>query len=310
MPNQEATLAKVIPLPQPRRPAERQRKSGQNRNRNGSVRKINGKVYVDFMYLGERVREPSGLVWNEQNVRHVRDQLDRISVAIGSGSFRFAEVFPNSKKAGYFAEKEISALGVPRGPDQVVFKNYAETWYGLLKDSGRISGRTLHTYRGYLDHYLVPFFGDMTFAALNRNVFEKFISWARQQKLKGVPVSNKSINKYFVPLKMICKEAAIEYQWGNRFDPFWGFKRLPENDAIEKIFPLSLDEQKKLRREIPAHWKPYFDFAFRCGLRPGEQLGIKPGDIDWENKLLATAESEPTRRRRTDPPERHLPERR
>ena len=30
------------------------RKTGLNRNKEGSVRKLNGKVYVDFMYLGER----------------------------------------------------------------------------------------------------------------------------------------------------------------------------------------------------------------------------------------------------------------
>jgi integrase len=278
--------ANVVPLAQARRPAEKPRKSGVNRNKDGSVRKINGKIYVDFMYLGERVRERSGLIWNEQNARLVREQLDKITVAMKSDTFRFAEVFPASKKAQYFAEKEISVLGIPKGPDQVVFKDGAQNWFNLLKDSGRVSGRTLHTYKGYLDHYLIPFFGDMTFAQLNRNVFERFISWARQRKLKGESVSNKSINKYFVPLKMISKQAVLEYQWGNSFDPFWGFKRLPEDDALEKIFPFSVDEQKRLRRELPEHWRPYLDFAFCSGLRPGEQLGIKPEDIDWEKKLL------------------------
>lgn len=85
---------------------------------------------------------------------------------------------------------------------------------------------------------------------------------------------------------MICREAAIEFQWGSGFDPFFGHKRLPENDATEKINPLTIEEQMILRRELPDHWKPYFDFAFRTGMRPGEQIALKPEDIDWPRRLL------------------------
>ena len=45
---------------------DKTRKEGLNSNKQGSVRNVNGKVYVDFMYLDERVRESSGLVWNQQ----------------------------------------------------------------------------------------------------------------------------------------------------------------------------------------------------------------------------------------------------
>ena len=51
------------------------RKAGLNRNRKGSVRSINGKLYVDFIYLGERVREKTGLDDTKDNVRQVRQQL-------------------------------------------------------------------------------------------------------------------------------------------------------------------------------------------------------------------------------------------
>ena len=94
--------AKVISFPPPEKHPDKPRKSGLNRNREGSVRKVNGKVYVDFMYLGERVRESSGLPWNDKNTKHVREQLDKIIVGIKSGTFRFGKVFPNSKKTDYF----------------------------------------------------------------------------------------------------------------------------------------------------------------------------------------------------------------
>jgi integrase len=37
---------------------------------------------------------------------------------------------------------------------------------------------------------------------------------------------------------------------------------------------------------LPDHWKSYFFFAFCSGLRRGEQIGIKPDDIDWSAKTL------------------------
>ena len=103
--------AQVIRFPQTEESKDTSRKTGLNTNKEGSVRKINGKVYVDFMYLGERARESSGLIWNEKNAKHVRQQLDKIIVEINSGEFGFAKVFPNSKKADYFTEKEQMLFG-------------------------------------------------------------------------------------------------------------------------------------------------------------------------------------------------------
>jgi integrase len=282
----QASQARLLLFPHEKKRAEKPRKAGLNRNREGSVRQINGKVYVDFIYLGERVREPSGLDWNDKNAKIVREQLDKIIAAIKSGTFRFAEIFPESKNRKYFAQKERTVYGQQLTPEQVNFRDYGEQWYSLLRDSGRLAGRTLREYRSYLQNYLVPFFGEMSFSRFDAHLFEEFVSWARKRKFKGKPVCNKSINKYFVPMKMICRQAAIAYRWGSSFDPFFGFKRLPEDERRNDIFPFSLEEQKKLRRELPDHWRPYFDFAIRSGLRPGEQIGLKPDDIDWTRGLL------------------------
>jgi len=280
-------LAKIIKLPLPAKHPDKTRKSGLNRNKEGSVRKVNGKVYIDFMYLGERVRESSGLAWNDKNAKHVREQLDKIAVGIISGTFRFGKVFPNSKKADYFSEKERLLFGLNKTPDQVIFKDYAWAWYNLFKDSGRVSGRTLWGYKSYLNLYLIPYFGELTFAGLNKSTFDKFVSWAKKQKFRKKPIINETVNKIFVPLKMICKDAAIEYGWGSTYNPFFGFKKLPpEGDSYDEIFPFSMDEQSKIIVCLAGHWKPYFDAAFKIGLRQGEQIAIKPNDIDWSKRLL------------------------
>jgi integrase len=280
-------LAKIIKLPLPEKHPDKARKSGLNRNKEGSVRKVNGKVYVDFMHLGERVRESSDLTWNDKNAKYVREQLDKIVVGIKSGTFRFGKVFPNSKKADYFSEKERLLFGLNKTPDQVLFKDYVWIWYNLLKDSGRVSGRTLLGYKSYLNLYLIPYFGELTFAGLNKSTFDKFVSWAKKQKFRKKPIVNETVNKIFVPLKTICKDAAIEYGWGSTYNPFFGFKKLPsEGDSYDEIFPFSLDEQSKIIVCLPDNWKQYFDAAFKIGLRQGEQIAIKPNDIDWSKGLL------------------------
>lgn len=287
MAKENVAQATIIKFPLSAKRSDNARKSGLNLNKEGSVRKVNGKVYVDFMYLGERVRGSSDLAWNDKNAKHVREQLDKIIVGIKSGTFRYAEIFPNSKKADYFSEKERLLFGLNKTPDQVLFKDYAWDWYNLLKDSGRVSGRTLWGYKSYLNLYLIPYLGELTFADLNKSTFDKFVSWAKKQKIRKKPIINETVNKIFVPLKMICKDAAIEYGWGSIYNPFFGFKKLPpEGNAYDEIFPFSMDEQSKISVSLPDHWKPYFDAAFKIGLRQGEQIAIKPDDIDWSKGLL------------------------
>lgn len=279
------TGALIIPFKKVRKDQGKGRKTGLNRNRDGSVRKINGKIYVDFIYMGERVREPSGLDWDDKNAKIVREQLDKVIGSIKTGTFRFGDVFPNSKKKDHFREKEIQAYGLKKTPDQVHLKEYILAWHELLKGAGRTSERTHYDYKAYMDLYLIPFFENMTFADLNAETFERLISWAKKQRYSGKEIKNETINKIFVPLKIVCRRAAIEYGWGS-FNPFFGFKKLPEGDPYESIFPFSVEEQGKLVSQMRDHWKPYFRFAFCSGLRQGEQNGLKPEDIDWENRLL------------------------
>ena len=263
------------------------RKEGINKNRNGSVRKINGKVYVDFTYLGERVRESSGLHWSLDNEKRVRKLLDKIMIQIESNEFVFSDTFPDSNKKGFFTKLELNKLQRNLKPSDVLFKDYVWEWYNLRKISENNAGRTLMDYKGYINKYLLPFFGNYPFGSFNKVVFDNFTAWAKEQKYRGKPVSNESIKKYFVVLKMICKDAKIKYEWVGSYDPFFGFKMPKSNiQAYEKILPFSIDEQIILVKVFPHHWKHYFEFAFASGVSQGEQIGIYPNDIDWRKKTL------------------------
>lgn len=273
---------KVIPFPSKEKAS---RKAGFNKNRQGSVRSINGKLYVDFIYLGERVREKAGLDDTKENAKLVRKQLDLVSAAIEARTFRYAEVFPKSRKRDYFSSKESEVYSLNKTPREVNIEEYVWQWYKRLKDSGRVSPRTLYGYKTHINLYIVPFFGKMTFGDLDSIAFDEFIGWAKTKRYRHKPVSNETINKIFVPLKTICKSARKKFKWIG-YDPFDDFEKLPEGDAYKKIMPFSIQEQKLLIDNMPDHWKPYFLFAFCTGLRQGEQCGLKIGDIDWEKQII------------------------
>lgn len=165
MENRRATQANVAVLPKTKMKTGKIRKSGMNHNKDGSVRNINGKVYFDFPYLDDRARENSGLPWNEKNAKAVREKLDKIIVTVKDGTFRFAEVFPKSKRREFFEELEREAHGLKLSPDQVLFKDFAWEWYNLKRNKYDSTGRTLWGYKGYLKHYLIPFFGEKSFSA-------------------------------------------------------------------------------------------------------------------------------------------------
>ena len=101
-----ASKANVVGFPRAKKHVEQARKAGLNQNKEGSSETSTVKVYVDFIYLGERVREPAGLEWTEENARTVREQVDKIFLAIKDGTFRFAEVFPSSKDCELFTKNE------------------------------------------------------------------------------------------------------------------------------------------------------------------------------------------------------------
>ena len=93
----------------------------------GSVYSRNGKLWVDFRYLGHRVREPSGLADTQLNRQRVRRQLNLIMAEIDNGIFEFAKRFAHSKRQHYFAELE--GRTVIQDPTEVCFADYLKKWW-------------------------------------------------------------------------------------------------------------------------------------------------------------------------------------
>lgn len=242
----------------------------------GSVYSRGGNLWVDFRYLDERVREPSGLIDTAENCNTVRKQLDLIIAEIGNSIFEFAKRFPHSSRKEYFAELE--GRTVTKDPADVIFSEYVEKWWTDMKPG--MSDSQIRDYTSILDFHVLPRFSDVPFSEFwSPVVLKKFVA-----ELKGKtnrhkkPLSAKRIQNILIPLRAIVKDAKDEFGWMDMGDPFSQLK-LPKVKRI-RIYPFDFKEWEILMAHIRPWYRPYFEFSVATGLRPSEQVALKWSDID------------------------------
>ena len=260
----------------------RKRKKGNrdclNSGKRGRVYSRGGKLWVDFYYLGERVREPSGLEDSQSNREALRKQLDLVTAEIENGVFEFAERFPHSKKKDHYTLLEGKTVIKDAG--EVLFGEYAARWMEDMKPG--MSFSQIRDYTTILNAHHIPYFGGMPFSEICSKVgMKKFVAILKSKKNRyGHPLSAKRIQNIMIPLRVIVRDAIDEYNWSGLTDPFAGLK-LPKVRKI-RIYPFSFDEWKILMNHMLPWYSPYFEFAVQTGLRPSEQVALKWRVVDDE----------------------------
>jgi integrase len=270
--------ALVIQFPPNRKKPLRQRTRAKvNGHKKGRVYERGGKLWVDFYYLKKRIREPSGLVANEQNRKQVRRQLDLIVAEIENGKFIFAERFPHSSKRDEITRLE--GRDVHRRPDEVIFGEYVVHWLAEM-NKGMTKGQS-RDYACALNNHILPYFGKMTFREINSVIIKRFIVRLQSYKTKGGQhLSPKTVINYLIPLRVVFRDAVIEHEWDGVTDPFRAV-RLPKVPK-KRIQPFNYKEWAALMERVMPWYRPYFEFAAQTGLRPSEQVALKWDAIDDE----------------------------
>ena len=268
--------AKIIDFPQTkaskREPRNRDRL---NAGKSGRVYARGNKLWVDFHYLGDRVREPSGLDDNPANRTRLRKMLDLIVTEIDNKIFEFGKRFPHSSRLEHFIRLE--GRNFRKDPKDVLFKGYVEKWWPEMRP-GMSEGQA-RDYAAILRNHLLPYFGEISFSELRPVLFKKFLASLQGKRTpRGTPLAPKSMLNIFIPLRVIFKDACGEYGWNDLPDPFNGLN-LPKVKRI-RIHPFSTDEWSFLMKFMPTWYRPYFELAVQTGLRPSEQVALKWGAID------------------------------
>jgi len=248
-----------------------------NSGKRGRVYSRGGKLWVDFHYLGERVRDPSGLEDNPSNRLTLRRQLDLVMAEIENGVFEFAKRFTNSKRKDHFSRLEGRILR--KDPEDVLFGDYEKKWWKEMKPG--MSENQIRDYTTALNNHILPFFSDTPFSEIRPVMIKKFLAYLKGKKNRyEQSLSPKTIRDYLIPLRVIVRDAMDEFGWDDMRDPFWGMK-LPKLKR-KRVQPFSYDEWLLLIEHILPWYRPYFEFAVQTGLRPSEQVALKWTAIDGE----------------------------
>lgn len=267
-----------------------------------NVRKETGKLVIDFTYRGVRCREQTALGDSPANRKRVEAVLKKLSEAVASGQFHYADFFPGSPLAARF-ESTAPALGHSRkaslpATDVVAvssaqrgqctsptFREFTAAWVAEHQIEWRRSH--IKVLNSTIEGHLLPEFSSRPVASITKPDILAF-----RTKLAALPgrgtnrLSNKRINGILAVMRQILNEAADRHGF---VSPCATLKPLKVRKA--DVEPFSLNEVQQLIATSRADYKDYFTVRFLTGMRTGEVHGLKWKYVDFANRLILIRET-------------------
>jgi integrase len=181
------------------------------------------------------------------------------------------------------ADSRLRAIneGIYRPKTTLTFREFAEThWKPSLFPTFKLSTR-----RGYaqiLHKYLLPFFGDLKLAEINRQAVQRFVA------ALSIRLAPQSVRLAKALLSKILNTAL---EWGYIPDnPATGV-RLPARIVHRERIALTSDQIRRLIEALPEPCKSMVLVAVLTGLRRGELFALRWRSVDFERRLIAVRES-------------------
>jgi integrase len=254
-----------------------------------------GYLYIDFRWRGLRCREATRRRDNTENRAQVRRTVRQIDGEIAARTFDYLKWFPEGRRAAMFTP--------PQPATPPLYRDYVKKW--LDDKQARLGAGTAYDWQRIVDSRLIPTFGGHPVSEIDVPMIEGWIAALKRGAAPAPPapdtkdrrrkprelrkVSNRRVNIILKVLRQSL-DRAVTKGW------------LPENPARRvdllreekpEIDPFSLADVKTflcsgLDDEDDRH---YFRVAFFSGLRPGEEIGLRWDDIDWQRKLICVRRS-------------------
>jgi integrase len=177
-----------------------------------------------------------------------------------------------------------------------LFKVYADTWINNTVPA-TCKESTAHDYERILENHVLPVFGDMKLGQITEGVIKDFL-YTKVNEGKASSTINHFKNvisgvlNKAVDDKVILTNPAINL--GRRYmksieESIEARKVSNEDEENGELDPLTTEELKllldKVQEKYPAHY-PLFLLLARTGMRAGEALGLKWGDIDFNSRFI------------------------
>ena len=187
------------------------------------------------------------------------DVAGRLRVAIRDGVF--AEPAPNASP-----EPAVETL-----------ESYSRTWLTVADLNLKVS--TVRFYRDHLENHVFPVMGSRPIDSVTRKDCRELVTTVRKKGLKistvrGIVRTLSTVLSQAVEDELLAANPALRMR-----------KYLQRGDEPEaEVDPFPQEEAQHIvavAREHFPEWHAWLLCALRTGLRPGELLALKWGDIDW-----------------------------
>ena len=184
-------------------------------------------------------------------------------------------------KLGEFGFDEKKPKSIP------TFKLFAE---GFMETYSAMNHKpsTHESYRSALDIHLLPTFGDKDLDSITRKHVKGFINEKHKEGLSSGTVRN--LKAY---LSAILSEAVDDEIISANPAARTG-KLIKSNGDKKDIAPLTWEEKALFEQTMKEHFPRYYPLfltALRTGMRLGEMLALKPGDLDFNGRFIEVRRS-------------------
>jgi len=233
-----------------------------------------GDVLQIVFHDGKRRKEQFKLPPTEANKKWAYGEVSRIKGMIAKGTFDYAAEFPKSKEAKIIQKKQDGLLV------EAALKSYLADYklsVGLGNKSQSSYDRTCTAVKR-----LNAAFGTKPLTEITPAIIRDWI------KSRGVVA--KTINNDLIPLRAILAQAFTEDEVidSNPINKL-NIKKIKGDfckKSTHKVDPFTPDEVRKIIYAATRQNKNYIQLGFATGLRGGELIGLRWGDIDWDKKVI------------------------
>jgi integrase len=206
-----------------------------------------------------------GLKWDEKKGEYVRRQ-------------KWEKVLPpNTRKhAEQLLAERLSQVhkGEFIEPTKITFREFKKTWVKKYAE-GQVRPSTMALYQGHFRKHLLPAFGDMEIARIGVEDIQALKSSKLAEGYAPQTV------KHMLRLMRQMLEHAVDWEY-IRTNPAKkvAHPRIPRKE-MDFLAP---EEIRLFLAHVPVRWYAFFLTAITTGLRIGELLAMKWGNLDWEKE--------------------------
>lgn len=200
-----------------------------------------------------------------------------------NGKQKWEKAGPNKKQAERLLARRTEELysGKFRELTPATFEEFSAKWLAEYAKP-RVKPSTYDGYRRYIENHLNPAFGTYPLTAITTGQVQEFVS-----KQLAAGRSGKTVNNFLVPLKKMLSDAVKSGYLA--YNPAADVERA--RVVHKEMRVLTPAEVGRLLAAAEPEYELLFRVAVYTGVRSGELLALRWGDVDWERSQLCVRRS-------------------